>query len=88
MTTIAEKGLVTGPKDLLDKMPAASFRVKSWDNTHSPKTQKAAFEALGGDVRAESIFDARHGRRYMLFVYRSREERQACWAFHTRESAA
>lgn len=80
---IIEKGLVTGPQDLLDKMPAASFRIASWDNHHSPKTQKLAYAALGGDVRAESIFDARHGRRYMLFVYRTREERKACWDHHT-----
>jgi hypothetical protein len=84
MTPITEKGLITGPADLIEKLPAAAFRVKSWDNTHSPKTQAEAYRALGGDVRAESIFDARHGRRYMLFVYRTHEERKACWDHHTR----
>ena len=81
---IIRRGLITGPAALLDILPVAAFKVTSWDNSHSPKTQQRVWDrchAVG--ARAESIFDAAHGHRYMLFVYRSREERKACWDFHT-----
>lgn len=81
---IIHRGLITGPSELLDVLPVTAFKVTSWDNSHSLKTQMRVWELLHAvGAQPESIFDAAHGHRYMLFVYRSREERKACWDFHT-----
>ena len=84
MTTILERGLVTGPHELLNILPKGAFKVVSWQNGRSPKAQAETFAALAkAGAYAESIFDARHGRRHMLFVYGSKEQRKKCWDFHT-----
>lgn len=81
---IEQRGLVTGPSTILDKLPASAFKVASWQNGRSPKAQAATGAVVKGlCAAAESIFDAAHGRRYMLFVYTTLEERKACWDFHT-----
>lgn len=84
MTTILERGIITGPHELLNLLPKAAFKVTSWQHGKSPKAQDATWKALqDAGAYGESIFDARHGRRYMLFVYASKEQRKKCWDFHT-----
>jgi hypothetical protein len=77
---IETRGLVTGPKEVLDKLPKRAFKIASWDDTRAPATQDAtrdAVRALGGFIH--SLFDAAHGRRYRIFVYRTLDENKACW---------
>ncbi len=82
MTTIAKRGLITGPHELLNILPEGAFKVTSWQHGKSPKTQDATWKAIkDAGAYAESIFDASHGRRYMLFVYGSKEQRKMCWDF-------
>ena len=84
MTTIIERGLITGPHELLNILPKGAFKVSSWQNGKSPKAQTETYNVLAKvGAYAESIFDARHGRRYMLFVYGSKDQRRMCWDFHT-----
>ena len=79
---IVKAGLVVGPLDIVGALPIAVRRVNSWDSYTAPKSQKAVLDFLNTkNAMWESIFDASHGRRYMLFVYRSREERRACFDF-------
>lgn len=86
---IEQRGLIVGPSDILATLPANAFKVTSWQNDRSPKTQDATYAILrAANVRGESKFDAAHGRRYMLFVYRTADERRACWAFLTNEPHA
>lgn len=82
--SITQRGLVVGPTSLLNKLPASAFKVASWQNGRSPKAQAATGAVVKGlCAAAESVFDAAHGRRYMLFVFTTREQRKACWDFLT-----
>jgi hypothetical protein len=77
---IETRGLVTGPKEVLDKLPKRAFRVASWDDRRAPATQEATTKAVRAiEAFAASVFDASHGKRYMLFVYRTIDEHRACW---------
>jgi hypothetical protein len=77
---IETRGLVTGPKDVLDMLPKRSFKVASWGDNRAPATQEATTKAVReAKAFAASVFDASHGARYMLFVYRTIDEHRACW---------
>lgn len=61
-----------------------AYSVTSWQNGKSPKTQDTLYSALKArNLYAESVFDAAHGFRYLLFVYADREGRKACFDFLT-----
>lgn len=77
---IETRGLITGPIDLLDKLPKAAFKVASWQNGVAVKSRDATYTAIDQcKAYGESVFDAAHGRRYMLFVYADKSQRKACW---------
>ena len=85
MSKIMQNGLVIGPYDLLESLPKVAFKVSSWQDRKSPQSQLATYAALkSAGAYAESIFDAAHGRRYVLFVYRDKSERVACFDYHCR----
>ena len=85
MATITQNGLVIGPSDILESLPKASRKVASWQDRVSPATARATYAAIkASGAYAESIFDAAHGRRYCLFVYRDKAERVACFDYHCR----
>ena len=66
----ARKANVIADQTILARLPKAAFKVVSWDNSHSPATQNAvqALSRANGWCE-ERIFDAAHGRRYVLFIY-------------------
>lgn len=68
--TTARRAHVIADQTIMAQLPAAAFKVKSWDSAHSPATQNAvsALCRANGWVD-ERVFDAAHGRRYVLFVY-------------------
>lgn len=78
---IITRGLVHGPKDILDQLPKSVERVTSWQNGKSEKTWNQVVDTLRrfDFVFTESKLDASHGRRYMLFIYRNDKERAAIW---------
>lgn len=82
---ISRRGNIVANNSVLETVSAhcpLAFKVKSFDNSHSPKTQRALCEVMRGyGFTCESIFDAAHGRRYMLFIYAGREGRKACFEF-------
>jgi hypothetical protein len=81
---IERRGNVLAPKEAFDWLPKEAERVASWANGKSQKTWALTREAvMQHGCAAESVFDAAHGFRYMLFVYKSREERKAIWDFLT-----
>jgi len=62
---------------IAEHMPRA-YVVASFDNSHSPKTQRELQSLLRGyGYHCESVFDCRDGKgnKYALLVYSSREER-------------
>ena len=83
---IEREGQYVGPADLLDWLDRAKLRkIRSVDNAHAPATQDSIRAAArGASCAIEPVFDAAHGRRYLGLVYRSAEERAACWQFITR----
>lgn len=66
-----------------------AYRIRSFENKRSPKTQaKLRAVLLMREYLFESVFDAQHGKRYLLFVYPRRATpqgtaagRQECWHF-------
>jgi hypothetical protein len=82
---VSRCGNIVANNSALDTVSAhcpLAFRIKSFDNAHSQKTQRALSDVMRGyGFTCESVFDAAHGRRYMLFVYANREERKACFDF-------
>jgi len=79
--------------DLIETYVPASKRVVSFDDKHSPVTQQY-IETLARHKgwQTERVFDAAHGRRYLLFVYprdteygglRPNPHRTACFDFLT-----
>ena len=88
----SQRGLVVAPQAAHDFLSAHAhqvYRVTSFDNHHSPKTQRKACDMLHAKgYKMESVFDAAHGRRYMCFVYSTPEERKACWDFLTKFTPA
>ena len=78
-----QKGLVIGNADvhavLATDAPNA-YKVKDWANGKQPMTSAQACSAL---IRAgfhlETVFDAAHGRRYVLFAYCTPQGRVGCW---------
>lgn len=63
----------------------SAYRIPNFADGVMPKTRGALSEALTDAGYAwEVVFDAAHGRRYVLFVYKADEktawaERTACW---------
>lgn len=86
MHPIERVGQYIGPADALDWLGRDKLRkVQSVDNSTAPNTQDAIRSAArGASLVIESVFDAAHGRRYLGFVYRTGEERAACWRFLSR----
>lgn len=95
-TRIARLANMVGQNEILvfvETYVPASVRVVSFDNTHSPITQQS-IETLARHKgwQTERVFDAAHGRRYLLLVYPSdtpyvnikpNPHRVACWDFLT-----
>lgn len=66
----ARNAHVIADQTILATLPAAAFKVRSWDNAHSPATQKTVTELCQARGWVdERVFDAAHGRRYVLFIY-------------------
>ena len=58
-----------------------AYEVASFSGSRSARTWAKLAPALqSGGYVGESVFDAAHGSRYMLFVYKTPEERAACYA--------
>lgn len=87
-----QKGLIVASAEMHAAIQAAApnaYKVTSWQNDRSPKTQKSLCDLLRAPPfghYSESVFDAPHGFRYLLFVYRTPEERRACWNVLTKET--
>ena len=80
---IIQKGLIIGPQDVLDILPSRAFKIADFGSNKSPKTfsvMKDKLREKGAD--AELIFDAAHGKRYILFIYRNGLERNRCWNYY------
>jgi hypothetical protein len=80
-----QEGLVIAPKEVFEWLPKRALKVKDWGNNKSPATwhdTNAVAHQKG--YMLELIFDAAHGRRYMLFIYKAKEGRKACWDFITK----
>jgi hypothetical protein len=82
---IENRGLITGPAEVFEILPSSAARVKSWDDATAVTLQRPAREALKArGFLAESVPGALEGRKrtYLLYVYRTSEERLGCFAFH------
>lgn len=84
---VCQKGIVVASDehhDLLCEYAAGAYKLRSFDNGLSPAVWRAmrALTAERG-VRFESVFDAAHGRRYLMFLYADAAGRRACWDFLT-----
>jgi hypothetical protein len=77
--------------DLIETYVPSSMKVRSFDNKHSPITQQS-IETLARHEgwQTERVYDAAHGRRYILFVFpgdanyvgiRPNPHRTACYDF-------
>lgn len=78
-------GVITGPAEMFKILPPEAKKVKSWDNDTRASWQKQVATALKEHgYFAESVPGSLNGRKrtYHLYAYRSKEERQACFAFH------
>lgn len=79
----SQKGLIVASDmthALIEAGCKKAYKVTSWQNDKSPKTQASFFALMRAHgLAAESVFDAAHGRRYLLFVYATREGRKECW---------
>lgn len=65
---------------LIERDCPRAYLVTSFDNAHSPMTQRKLGLAMRRQGYVlESVFDAAHGRRYLCFIYASRAERSMCW---------
>jgi hypothetical protein len=83
--SITRVGNILALPEVLATLPSNALRVKSWDNTHSPITQQVVANTLRANgLTFERVFDASHGRRYLLFVYESMEQRRQCFDLLTR----
>lgn len=81
---ITRKGLVVGPKELLAYLPHSSGKVRCWAGCSAyPRAQIEQTLRKAGKVGVQqrTSFDAAHGRRFFLFLYRSHDELQACRDF-------
>ena len=87
--TYARKANVVADAAILDALPKVAFKIRSWDNNHARKSQDQVFAFCRLNISKgenglapltwEAVFDAAHGRRYMLFIYRDAAGRKACW---------
>jgi hypothetical protein len=86
--TIKQRGLIVASDEthvLISATVHLAYRIKSFSNGKSPKTWAALRTMLDAKrLASESIFDAAHGKRYILFVYKDAAERKACWDHLTR----
>jgi hypothetical protein len=81
---IAQLGRVVGPRDIIERLPRGASAVRSWQNDVAPKTQdatRAAISKLGAfwESSPSHKLDSKGRRIYRLFIYRTREERVACF---------
>jgi hypothetical protein len=81
---MARLGQVVGPRDIIERLPRGAGAVRSWQNDVAPKTQEAtrsAISKLGAFFESSPShkLDSKGRRIYRLFVYRTREERVACF---------
>lgn len=80
---VERRGNVIGPKDILDALPPSAFKVRDWRDGTAPKTKVATYKAIiAADAYQEAQYDASHGRRYRLMVFR-RDDRAAVVSFGT-----
>lgn len=83
MAKTFQKGLIVASEEMHAKIEAncpRAYEVTSWQHGRSPKTQLRLYaEARAAGNYTESVFDAVHGFRYLLFIYADREGRKACW---------
>jgi len=74
--TTTTRGLVVADSTILDRLPKAAFRVRSFDNTHSPAAQAEllAYCKANGLI-VEFVAHGRIGgkRRHVALVYPSTE---------------
>jgi hypothetical protein len=88
--TVETKGIITAPQAAFAILPPSAARVRSWDNDTAPKAQaecRAALKAAG--FYCESVYRGKDGAKnqYGLYVYRTREDRAACFAAHASPTA-
>lgn len=84
---IEKHGTITGPKDAFGLLPPAAFRLKSWADAASPRLQdepRRLLRAAGFNYETVPAHKTPDGKKWIheLYVYRTREEREACFAFH------
>lgn len=71
MTTIIRNAVIAD-RIIVEAMPRAAFKVASWDNRHSPATQKAVEEwCAAHNLITERSY--RSAGRYWLFIYHNTE---------------
>jgi hypothetical protein len=80
---VEKRGGVTGPKEALDALPPAAFRIASWADNASRKRQDEArrlLKAAGWSVETVPAPKDRLGPiPHEIYVYRTRDERRACF---------
>lgn len=84
MPTFTQTGLIVASNAVHTALKSAipgAYKVTSWQNDRSPKTQDKFWSWIKSqNLCAESVFDAAHGRRYILFIYQGNGDgRRACW---------
>ena len=80
---VEKRGTVTGPKEALDALPPATLKIASWADRTAPKRQDEARRILkNAGFLAETVpapKDRLGPIPYELYVYRTQEERRACF---------
>jgi len=73
-------GQFVATRDIMDAAERANV-VRVYDPTTSKSRLLVEFllQCRRQGIVAERVYDAAHGRRYMLFLYRDAAGRRACW---------
>lgn len=74
--TTTTRGLVVADSTILDRLPKSAFKVRSFDNSHSPAAQNelhAYCKANGLVVESVPHGRIKGGNRYVALVYHSSE---------------
>jgi len=79
-TRIANVVASSEAHEIIRRDAACAYAVADFGNGRSPGCWDKLRSALRPQgYSLEAVFDAAHGRRYMLFVYRDQADRSLCW---------
>jgi hypothetical protein len=82
-STIGRRGNVLGPQEVLEGLSDDLANVPCWGRV--PDVQwRSLYTAIGAGCTRELQFDAAHGFRKVVFLWRTSQERRAIWDYLTR----